>query len=124
MTQMAVMKEAEIWRFGNSTIEPKQSRNVQTVRKVEHAMTAALKKIVLNFRLEWMVEQIPSIAASNIAASPPYSNIVRKMKVSETVIWPPMRGMITAVREPTVAKKTANIRKARLIRTSETLGKA
>ena len=91
MTQMAVMKEAEIWRFGNSTIEPKQSRNVQTVRKVEHAMTAALKKIVLNFRLEWIVEQIPSMAASKIAArnaalvlimvfSPGRSAIVRTLR--------------------------------------------
>src|SRR5205085_2200230 len=124
MTQMAVIKDAEIWRFGSSTIGPKQSRNVQTVRQVEQAMTAALKKIVLDFRLEWIVEQIPSMAASKIAASPPYSSIVKKMKVSETVIWPPMRGMTTAVREPTVAKKTANSRKARLIRASETLGKA
>ena len=71
MTQMAMMKDAEIWRFGNSTIEPKQSRNVQTVRNVEQAMTAALKRIVLDFRLEWIVEQIPSIAASKMAASPP-----------------------------------------------------
>src|SRR5207237_8546990 len=99
-------------------------RSVQIIMKLEHAMSAAWKRIVLDFRLEWIVEQIPSMAASKIAASPPYSSIVRKMKVSETVIWPPMRGMITAVREPTVAKKTANIRKARLIRTSETLGKA
>src|SRR6266542_3752518 len=49
----------------------KVRRNVQTVRKVAHAMTAALKRSVLILLPRLSEEHSPSIVASRIAASPP-----------------------------------------------------
>ena len=67
-------------------VSPKQSRNTQTVRKVEQAITLALKRctcVRVEIRTE---EQSASTIANKIAASPPNINSVRKMKVSETEI--------------------------------------
>jgi hypothetical protein len=60
---------------------------------VEQAMTPALKKLTSGRLLNRMVEVNASIEASNIAASPPNINMVRKIKVSETETCPLARGI-------------------------------
>jgi hypothetical protein len=62
------------------------SRSVQTVRNVERAITAVLKAVEETLLLTRSDEHKPSTADNRMDASPPQSNIVRKMNVSETVM--------------------------------------
>jgi hypothetical protein len=48
------------------------------------AIAAELKKTVIRLLQNRQDEIVASVAASNMASSPPYSSNVRKIKVSET----------------------------------------
>src|SRR2546425_13239705 len=78
---------------------PNHRRKAKTVRNVDVDIIATLNTTVRRFlQNRWEVTS-DSAAGSNTAASPPYSNKVRNMKVSETLISPFTRGMVTIRRE-------------------------
>ena len=107
------MKLAEKPPCGSAVIVPKQNRSVQTVRKVVLAITAELKVIVIAFLLKVKDEQKASAAASRIAASPPQSIMVKKMRVSETEICELRRGIGIERRDPRPSVIRASSRKRR-----------
>src|SRR5438270_13578672 len=113
MTQSALTKLAERLSCGSPTIEPNHKRIVQTVRKVVQAMTAELNIMVMAFRLKLNDEQKASAAAKRTAASPPYSSMERKMRVSETEIWELRRGIGIERRDPRPSVITTNNMKRR-----------
>src|SRR6266576_1557968 len=120
MTQRALTKLAEKLSCGSPTIEPNHKRIVQTVRKVVQAMTAELNVMVMAFRLKLKDEQNASAAAKRTAASPPYSSMVRKMRVSETEICELRRGIGIERREPSPSVIPINNMKRRSKPTRET----
>ena len=95
----------------NSETGPKKSSVTRTVSDVAMAMMEPLKTIVTGFRPTGSDEHAPSAAAKRIAASPPKSSIVRKMKVSETVICPLNCGTRMATRELKISVRTASTQK-------------
>src|SRR6266536_850161 len=99
-------------------IDPKHVRKVQTVMNVEQAMTAELNRMVRGFRLIRSDAQRPSPTASRTAASPPYSSMVRKINVSETVMPPETRGILITTLELTAITSRARIKNGRSSRTS------
>ena len=87
-----------------------------TVTNVEQAIIAELKTIVsglmwIAFLLKRIDEQRASAAANKTATSLPYIKMIRKKKVSETEMWPLMRGILTVRRELIVIVKIVSARK-------------
>jgi len=93
--------------------DPKHVRKVQAVMNVEQAMTAELNRMVRGFLLIRSEEKRPSPTASRTAASPPYSSMVRKINVSETVMPPEMSGILMTTLELTATTSKARIKNGR-----------
>src|SRR6266550_8663755 len=87
------MKLAESPRAARPSTGPKKVRSATTVRKVEQAIIAALKKCTLTFLVTRSEEQKPAAPATRMAASPPQNSIVRKTNESLTVISDLMLGI-------------------------------
>src|SRR5687768_6720094 len=97
--QIAIKKVAEKPVSTNLVAGPtNQSRRIVD-KNVDVAKIAELNRIVRGRLLMSNVVQTPSSADIKMAAAPPYSNIVRKIKVSATVIRPLTLGILTAMRE-------------------------
>ena len=79
------IKEVEELLCNKPSGEPNKNCSVITLKNVEIASTEPLVKTVKRFFVYGSDEQTPSAAASNIAASPPHSSIVKKINVSEAV---------------------------------------
>src|SRR5690349_14742721 len=67
-------------------IDPNFKVKAPAVKKVDVARMAELNRIVRGRLLMMSVAAMPSSAETRIAAEPPYISIVRKTKVSATVI--------------------------------------
>lgn len=67
--------------------------------KAEQKPQPALKSMVSGFLLNRREERNASAPARSTAASPPYNNRVRKIKVSEMEIWELKRGIGMMIRE-------------------------
>ena len=89
---------------------PKHALSAEAVMNVEQAMTAELNRMVRGLRLTRSDEQSPSATASKMAGSPPYSSMVRKMNVSETVMPPETTGIRMTTLELTTTTSRARIR--------------
>src|SRR6266700_1590068 len=90
---------------------PNESFRAVKVRNVEIAITAELKKYVSIFLLIRSEEKKASAVATNTAASPPNSNSVRKIKVSETAMRACTRGIWIDTRDPTTTVTSASSKK-------------
>src|SRR3977135_2498480 len=104
------MKPAERLSLARPSIGPKDVRSIVTVRKVEQAIIAALKKCTLSFLQTRNEEQKPAAGDTKTAASPPQNNIVRKINESFTVSSDWMVGIRITSRAPT---KTINRKRTR-----------
>src|SRR5215510_8333802 len=89
------------------TGDPSVQLTIVAVMKVEVARIAELKRIVLGRLLIFKVAQTPSNPDTKTAAAPPYSNSVKKTKVSATVIRPLTLGILMAMSElaPTIKQR-------------------
>jgi len=72
------------------------------VMKVETVISAALKRTESFLLQKRNEEQKPSVPASRMAASPPKSSIVRKIKVSVKEKWDLKRGISIVAREQAI----------------------
>src|ERR1043165_4228305 len=86
---------------------PKNSSTTSAVNQVEHAIIAELKSNVSGRLLILRAEIRPSVAASTIAGSGPYSSNIRNMKLSARVTLAFTRGMRTEMRELTKDQQTS-----------------
>ena len=102
-------------------IDPKSRVTTVDVTKVEHAITPALKSRTMGLLVRCSDEENASVAASRTAACAPNRSIVRKMKVSETDMWPLALGMGMVIREPmiTVISTKTTSRRSSCARGSE-----
>src|SRR5687767_13607282 len=89
--------------------EPTIQFSTATVKNVEVARIAELKRIVRGRLLMIKVAATPSSADTRIAAEPPYISSVRKTKVSATVMRPLTRGIGIAISELAITIKHRKI---------------
>src|SRR5438105_2804453 len=104
-------KLAESLSLAKFSVGPKNVRRAITVRKVEQAIMAALKKCTLVFFVTRSEEQKPAAAATRMAASPPQKSIVKKTNESLTVISDLILGIGITSLAPRKTIKRKSIRK-------------
>ena len=80
-----------------------------TVSEVEASIIAELNATTIGVLLIRRPEKSPSTAARRIPAMPPYNSSIRKMKVSEIVMFVLTRGIWTEKRELTTIITAARI---------------